>query len=228
MSKFTLITLMLAISVVTVTANLVVRDSWSRSGTTSVIPLKEGEEISPVLEQKGEEQQTAGSFPKSVPQEPIREFPAAPLGNSVSSPVFVSRITQNLLAQSDFKAILLEKQFSGKVFQLLDITKIPIDAVNFYEISDGRTSVVSITEIALQDEIRALQLYVLLQNKTKTYIDVSLNETNAYGDRSFYINHAKKPEEAFLTVKMGRTIYSFAYVKFYHPQIKKMIQLLYG
>lgn len=135
-------------------------------------------------------------------------------------------VTDEKVKQAGFTGQFSEKHFNGKVFQLLDITKIPVDAIGFYDISQDGATVVSITEIALKDEIRALQLYTLLQNKTKTYIDLSLNETNAYGDRSFYINHTKKPDEAFLTVKVGKMIYSFAYVKFYHPEIKKLIQLL--
>ncbi len=95
-----------------------------------------------------------------------------------------------------------------------------------YQVFSNDSPLVSITEIALKDEIRALQLYILLQNKTKTYIDLTLNETNAYGDRSFYVNHAKKPDEAFLTVKIGKNLYSFAYVKVYHPQVKKLIEIL--
>ena len=135
-------------------------------------------------------------------------------------------VTDEKVKQAGFSGQFTEKHFNGKVFQLLDITKIPVEAIGFYDLSQDGATVVSITEIALKDEIRALQLYTLLQNKTKTYIDLSLNETNGYGDRSFYINHAKKSDEAFLTVKIGKRIYAFAYTKFYHPQIKKLIQLL--
>ena len=138
-------------------------------------------------------------------------------------------LTPALFNQAGFTTEAKEVHFNGKVFQLLDITKIAVSGITMFELSDGADSskvVLSFTEIDLPDEIRALQLYMLLQNKTKPYIDLSLNETNAYGDRSFYVNHSKKPDEAFLVVKMNKMIYAFAYVKAYHPQIKKIIQLL--
>lgn len=217
MNKFTIFTIILAVSIVTVMADLGFRERYGNSGQTSVItreePVSTGTTTAPA-------------------QAPIQ--PAADVSTGTGTPAAVtyavpppsSTITQDKVTSAGFTGSFTEKHFDGKVFQLLDITKIPVEAIGLYEIAQDGTPVVTVTEIVLKDEIKALQTYVLLQNKTKPYIDLSLNETNAYGDRSFYINHAKKPGEAFLTVKIGKMIYSFAYVKFYHPEIKKLIQLL--
>lgn len=224
MDKFTIFTIILAVSVITITADLAARDYFAKQSKSSVISAPEDME-----ETKTEKPATIKDF---EPEDmlPIKEVEESIVSEEHfdSSPLFVSAITERTMKQAGFSGVLKEEQFNGKVFQLLDITKIPVTAINFYKILEDASSVASVAEIALPDEIRALQMYVLLQNKTKTYIDLSLNETNAYGDRSFYINHSKKPDEAFLAVKIGKTIYAFAYVKTYHPQIKKLLQLLYG
>lgn len=228
MNKFTIFTVILAISVITVTADLALRDYFLKEGEANVL----NEEISPVIAvpqpEAVEPSKTVGPQPSAEPQPEVQPEPELEAREKVV-PQPSSTINDKVIRETGLEGSLTEAQFDGKVFQLLDITKIPIEAVYFYDLLDNQSGkIASVTEISLPDEIRALQLYSLLQNKTKTYIDLSLNETNAYGDRSFYINHAKKPDEAFLTVKIRKKIYAFAYVKLYHPQIKKLIELLYG
>ena len=48
-----------------------------------------------------------------------------------------------------------------------------------------------LTEVVFPDEISTQEFYQLLQNKTKVYVDLSINETNSYGDRSFSLIMAK-------------------------------------
>lgn len=220
MNKFAIISAVLVFSVVTVMGDFVIRDYVGRQAETSVITADNGQ-------QTGQNQQIPDNItnvPAPTPQTP-QAFPVDSTDTQVAATP-AGKITEALISQAGFTGVLTEKHFDGKVFQLLDITKTPVSSIGYFEETVNGAPVTSVTEIILPDEIRALQMYVLLQNKTKTYIDLSLNETNAYGDRSFYINHAKKPDEAFLTVKIGKTIYCFAYVKSYHPQIKQLISLL--
>lgn len=214
MGKFTIFTVILSISVIVIAADLGVRKYTAADVTGAAAQ----EEISAVIEEPQTEQPDA---PASAEQEPVMPDvlfiePVPPQA------LFSSILTADLISRAGFSDQAVERHFSGKVFELLDITQIPIVGAVLYE----QPNAASMTEIALQDEIRALSMYILLQNKTKPYIDMSLNETNAYGDRSFYINHAKKPDEAFLIVNMGNKIYSFAYVKQYHQQVKELINLL--
>ena len=225
MNKFTIFTIILAVSVITVTVDLVLRDYFGKEEQTSILR----EESIPAQDT---DYTTSESKPSAAPENvKIERESVAPAPETVpiSSEIIPqpkSLINEKLIKDAGFIGDLKEQQFSGRVFQLLDITKNPVESVNMYQVFSNDSPLVSITEIALKDEIRALQLYILLQNKTKTYIDLTLNETNAYGDRSFYVNHAKKPDEAFLTVKIGKNLYSFAYVKVYHPQVKKLIEIL--
>lgn len=225
MNKFTIFTIILVISAVTVTVDLAARDYLAKSGQVSTLIS----EVSPVISDSQEEIETDDRPTDQPPVAPVTTVETQP--ELPKNPVDVipqpsATINQEKIRQAGFAGVLTENHFDGKVYELLDITKNPVEAIGFYEIKQDGGPIASVVEIALQDEIRALQLYVLLQNKTKPYIDLSLNETNAYGDRSFYINHAKKPDEAFLTVKIGKIIYAFAYVKSYHPELKKLIQIL--
>lgn len=222
MSKFTIFTIILSISVITVVADLAVRDYFKADETQTSVLDEDFSEEPP--EAPPEVEPTPEPPPPATPiQPPVRTSPAPPTSTELPPP---SSIDQQKITAAGFSATLSEAAFDGKIFQLLDITQTPVDAINFYQLGASGTPVASIAEIVLRDEIRALSLYSLLQNKTKPYIDLSLNETNAYGDRSFYVNHAKKPDEAFLVVKIGHSLYAFAYVKTYHPQLKELIELL--
>ncbi|MBI2453635.1 hypothetical protein HYV58_00470 [Candidatus Peregrinibacteria bacterium] len=245
MSKFTIFSIILSVSVITVTADLVVRDYFGEgvvSGGASVLGPAEGNKEVPLASNAASQKSAAPgaavqNADTSLVQEKENPKPSAeesevkivniPSPKPVSPPS-VPAVTEERVRQAGFTGKFGEKLFNGKVYQLIDISAVPVESIGFYEVSQDIDTVASITEITLRDEIRALQLYTLLQNKTKTYIDLSLNETNAYGERSFYINHAKKTQEAFLTVKIGKKIYAFAYVKFYHPELKKFITLLNG
>lgn len=230
MDKFTIFTVILAISAVTVTADLGVRQYYATGAAQEASVLTSEADVAPVPQAAVAPPASVLAVPPAAPPAalPPRESSDLPQSIFITPPQapVSSLITEERIRSAGFSGKFEEKQFSGKVFQLLDIMNIAVEGVSFYQVSQEEVPVVSITEIALRDEIRALELYSLLQNKTKPYIDLALNETNAYGDRSFYINHAKKPEEAFLTVKIGKLIYAFAYVKGYHPLVKKFVQSL--
>lgn len=219
MNKFTIFTVIFAVAVIAVVGSMASQDYAGKQMQANVL------EISPVIADEEEKKEEIKQIQPQAAEEKA-ETPVENVSQPYAPPPPASTITEQIIANAGFSGDFKEEHFDGKLFQLLDITKHPVDAISLYMISENGAPVASVTEIVLRDEIRALALYSLLQNKTKPYIDLSLNETNAYGDRSFYINHAKKPDEAFLTVKIGKTIYGFAYVKFYHPQIKKLIQLL--
>jgi hypothetical protein len=225
MNKFTIFTIILAVSVITVTVDLTARDYVQKGEVkTSVVSVGTSTETVPVVTVSEPVAPVATSTPVvAEPTAPVFAPIEVPLAGGETIP---TNVTQEKIGQAGFSGVLTEKHFDGRVFELLDITKNPVSAMSSYEIFQDGANIVSVTEIVMPDEIRALNLYILLQNKTKPYIDLTLNETNAYGERSFYINHAKKLDEAFLIVKIGKRLYAFAYVKLYHPQLKQLISLL--
>lgn len=226
MGKFAIFTIILAVSVITVMADVGVRKYMDANA--SVISPK----VSPVIASESRNKRTEPSEQadeKKTPFEPEVKTNSVQVELPKPTTAVTAaalKISAQLGQQASFSSPLQEKPFSGKLYDLLDISQNPVDAIGYWYIEESEVPAAMITEIILRDEIKALQLFSLLQNKTKTYIDLTLNQTNAYGDGSFYINHAKKPNEAFLTVRIRNRIYGFAYVKYFHPEIKKLIGLL--
>jgi hypothetical protein len=157
MNKFTIFTIILSISVITVMADLVIRDYFGPSETEASVITAELPSPSPAAAPE--------IVPELVAPEPVSPEPIAP--EPIAIPPSAT-VTLAKIREAGFTGNFTEKHFEGKLFQLLDITKNPVDAIGFYEISQDVGPVASVVEIALRDEIRALQLYSLLQNKTKT------------------------------------------------------------
>lgn len=228
MNRFTIFTIILSISVVTVIADVAIHDYFSKRGLANILSASE---VSPVFSdepQKSEADPGDDDIQSNNSQENQQKVVVSqppPVTPQFAVPVN-PLITEPTLRAAGFTGPFRESRFSGKLFQLLDISKSRLESVGQYEVTENNVPAVSVIEMTCPDEIACLELYSLLQNKTKPYIDLSLNETNAYGQRSFYINHSKKKDEAFLVVKIGRRLYGFAYVKFYHPEVKKLIQSL--
>jgi len=69
-------------------------------------------------------------------------------------------------------------------------------------------------------------VYDTLKARGSEGLDVEINETNAFGDSSFFMNDSRRQNVAFLTVRFGNLIYGFSYPKEYHPQVQNLIKLL--
>ncbi|MFH1284130.1 MAG: hypothetical protein ABIH78_00885 [Candidatus Peregrinibacteria bacterium] len=70
------------------------------------------------------------------------------------------------------------------------------------------------------------EVYEVLKMRASQGLDSEVNETSEFGVGSFYINDDRRPNVAFLTVRIGSLIYGFSYPKEYHSQIKNLITLL--
>ncbi|MBD3331147.1 hypothetical protein GF354_06535 [Candidatus Peregrinibacteria bacterium] len=66
-------------------------------------------------------------------------------------------------------------------------------------------------------------VYKSIKARAEASLNSSVNQTDEYGDGSFYLNDSTRSSIAFLTVKIGPSIYGFSYPKEYHPQIKNLI-----
>lgn len=69
-------------------------------------------------------------------------------------------------------------------------------------------------------------VYDTLKARGSEGLDIEINETNTFGDGSFFMNDSRRQNVAFLTVRFGNLIYGFSYPKEYHPQVQNLIKLL--
>ncbi len=70
------------------------------------------------------------------------------------------------------------------------------------------------------------EVYETLKTRGSEGLDIEINETNSFGDGSFFMNDSRRQNVAFLTVRFGNLIYGFSYPKEYHPQVQNLIKLL--
>jgi len=72
----------------------------------------------------------------------------------------------------------------------------------------------------------ASDVYEILKVRGSEGLEIEINETNDFGEKSFYINDTRRQGVAFLTTKIGNLIYAFSYPKEYHVQINNLVKLL--
>lgn len=235
MSKFTFFTILFSLVIMVIVGQLVLRDAlFPQEFETNLMQEGSGD-VSPYVSEAESEMIDPGvdeldELDIPVLEESSRVEEITPLAEPVFEPKPIVQtgnvLTQLLLQRVGFSEIS-NKIFLGKVFDLFDVISQNIASVVSFEFKEGGVTAGVATELELLDEISAQEFYRLLQNKTKVYVDLWINETNQYGDRSFYVNHRKKPDEAFIIVRMKNRIYAFAYLKDYHPRIKTLITFLY-
>lgn len=123
-------------------------------------------------------------------------------------------------------AILSNEPHNGFVFKTVYVD-------DLYDLNVTKTLVKS-AEILLA-KIYVLQVgpassitevYEVLKVRASEGLDTEINETNEFGQGSFFMNDAKRSGVAFLTVKISNMIYAFSYPKEYHAQIRNLITLL--
>lgn len=232
MSRFTFFTILFSLIVIVIVGQLVLRDAlFPQEYQTDVVSTTVGSgDGSDIIVDEGETKEIVPYISdESLPEEFIIDEPPEPIPISTPTSVVKAQniLDMRLLQQVGF-AEVGQKIFLGKIFDLFDISRQSFSSVVSYEMKEKAGVIGVATEIEMKDEISAQELYKLIQNKSKVYIDLLVNETNQFGDRSFYINHRKKVDEAFLAVRMKNRIYAFAYLKDYHPRIKTLINLLYA
>lgn len=247
MSKFTFFTILFSLTVIVIVSYLVLSDAiFPQEYKTALLPGGQqivrtyNDEAVPEEESIEESGKEAASVPeKVISGEEIPVFNTAPgFGSELepepeplqqTPPGFITGtfLKPSLLQQVGFLDIS-PKLFSGKVFDLFDIRQKTTLSIAVFEAKEEGNGVAVFTELQMPDEISAQELYTLIQNKSKVYVDLTVNETNQYGDRSFYLNHLRKQDEAFLVIRMRNSLYTIAYLKEYHPRIKILIGLLYA
>lgn len=72
----------------------------------------------------------------------------------------------------------------------------------------------------------AKEVYDLIKQKCTGEIGVILNETNSFGEASFYVNYFEFPEKVFLVFRKGTKVFAFTYNKELHSSAGTLAGLL--
>lgn len=151
--------------------------------------------------------------------DPSTELNPSPLPTSVRLETLITAldIPRLQLVPADTPAKLFDS------FQISD----DLIVKNVYALiaSDGQT-IASIQEITTDDEKKTLQIFEEIKAVANSIPSFNVNQTNEFGDRSFYINPSQAVDSAFLVNQKGIIIYAVAYQKDYHDSFKDWFELL--
>lgn len=201
-------------------------------GVPDAPQIRENDPESESKQEKPEEPEEPTAEPTDEPtDEPADESEPAPepeIKEATASQIKdVSDDLTRVIRQISSAFSYHPEKFGGKVFQLIEITDVPLEPSSTQGNWQNQDIIEAVAyELQAADEVMAAEVYQLIRKKTALYPDITVNETNKYGDGSLYINHARKPNEAFLVVRVKKTIYGFAYGKTFHENIEKLMTLL--
>lgn len=215
MSKSNLFTLFLAGVLVVIGSELLV-DEYLKTPTPQNLKaevLEVEKNTDEMIEKKSEETQESDQYVTQANIEKSEESP---------------KITFELVTKSGFSQATLQRTlFDGWLFDSIDLQGALSSQVLAQNLLKNNTiKVGTFYEIRTQSDNVSKEIYALIKQKASSQAGALVNETNSFGNGSFYINYLDNSSRAFLVVKKGQYVYALTYVKDYHPFVSKLIQLL--
>jgi hypothetical protein len=212
MQKFTVFSIILSISVVLILGDIVFHDYLSAWGDDAPEVIDEVEEATPLLEDQLDdalEDETAWV-------ELSEEIGISILRPSVDEVAFLSA--------GFFDPVLKDTIFSGLVFQFISFSDQVEAYIYQWNLFDGEDFVGSVYEIKYPSEMGSLQGYLNLRDRAQSDPAMGeVNETNSYGNASFYFNHATKTKTVHVVIRSGATIYALEYAYVHHEKMKSVL-----
>lgn len=124
------------------------------------------------------------------------------------------------------EAYLEEESHGGFLYKTVffgDLVDMDVDKVAVRS-SDELMAKIYVFKVGLSSDRDAV--FEVLKVRAKESSGVDVNETNDFGNGSFYMNDSRRTNVAFLTVKIGELIYGFSYPKEFHSQVKNLVKLI--
>lgn len=115
--------------------------------------------------------------------------------------------------------------FSGTIFGNIDIKEYRDDEHISYLVMDNSEFAGTINELIFPNEEIANEVYASIKQKITDDENFIINETNQYGDLSFFSNHAAQKNSVFLVVKIYDRLYTLHYPAKNHNKMKNLIYL---
>jgi hypothetical protein len=241
MNKLTVFTVVLSIVVVTVVSEVLFSNYFGNvdEGKVDVLTSQsvhpslvttddgttnaEGDVVIDDLElQKLIEDSDIEKVPREDKNEPTAENTDTPADIEILS-ITETGITNETLQLAKFPdATLVTANFDGSLFQTIDVSDLSIEIKKQYVASNSEVfgAIYSFSV----DEGAQNELYRILRERAAFGSSVEINETNTFGDNSFYMNDSKRQSTAFLVIRKGVSFYSFAYPKEFNSYFKALAQ----
>lgn len=123
-------------------------------------------------------------------------------------------------------AYLQEEQDDGKLFKTIALSDIEGLEMLKSVVRTDQEMLAKVYVLKPGINLEVGDLYDLLKGRAAQGLNSEVNETNQFGQASFYLNDLSRENTAFLTARVGGLVYAFSYPKQYHSQIKNLIQLI--
>ncbi len=222
MNKAILSTLILAVTVVTVLAELVA-NNYVESGSLSgnIFGATDPNSIFEVTEADNSDVKSAAQDIE-LPSE-VAELPKPKSIVETALPSNPTVGIEELREAGFFDPYISPVSAHEKVFGVLEIPEQFGDRLVQSQIMEDSSSVGIVQEYHLSDSIEALELYnsIKFNGQEANFFDV--NEVGNYGDGSFYLNHVVNTDQVFIVVRTDNVIWAFTYVKVLHPKFKELL-----
>ena len=123
-------------------------------------------------------------------------------------------------------ATIVPETFDGFLFKTINIGDLFGIKSEKNSIKNESSSFAKVYVVIPDDPKNAEEIYRVIKTRAAEGLEIEINETNDYGVVSFFMNDSRRPNVAFLTVRINSLIYGFSYPKQYHPQIKALVSNL--
>jgi hypothetical protein len=221
MQKFTLFTIIFAVIVLSITAELVTQDYLAKlypqnsaANLLATIDDPNLDKDEPEVDKELEAEADADAEEeKSEETESKENDPAENIDPIAKIKSAADRIAQNF-----------------RPSDLFDVKELDPDDVSLGTLSvavgEQKTLIGAAYELPFPDKTDARRFYTRIKSEAKAASDIDTNETNQFGENSFYINHQAKVAQVFLVTLKGDKVYAFAYKNEYHETMKPFLGLL--
>lgn len=227
MSKFTLFTLFLSAVIVVIVAELLVDDYIKNPAknlqanvlNTQVQNSAPGTVNNNVAPNVTPAPQTLPVSPNSIVNPPA-DSSIVPAVDGASP-----KITFALVSASGFQDVTLQRSiFNGLLFEMVDIQdSLSTPVIQQHLLKNNTSRIATFYEFPFGNKGLSGEFYLLLKQKVMANINLVVNETNGFGEGSFYVNSVEHPEWVFLVVKKGNNVYALTYLKEYHPLVMQLL-----
>lgn len=114
---------------------------------------------------------------------------------------------------------VISRDWRENIFSILAVTHSGVLGVKKFFVREGDLEGVELYEIQLADAESAQKQYENFIIAGQSSLLYSINSTDSYGEKSFYLNDELKPESVFLIILRGSVIYASAYSKEKHERM---------
>jgi len=239
MQKFTIFTIIVSTLIIAIVAELVIQDYLQKLNNTgtlqanvfgsSYIAPYESEQQGPgqtesseaIIELNKRLQEIASANPQPT-------LPSAETGAEQTEVYTPFSRVQTLLPALQIPGLsLVPAVYDQRLFQLIDTTPLRIQNANYAVLEVENGTIGSVYEFVFRTTVDAENAFDEIRILSNSFPNIDTNQTNQFGDRSYYINHLVKVGEVFLVVRKDNIVSAFAYKKDYHETFKTFFGVLY-